>query len=175
MKKKILVSIVNHCSDDDTLALVKSLISNNILNKVSYKLLIVDNSPKSLSRRKFEKKLNEIVSFDIEREFPNGPANNHCLCYADNKGYTGAHNLSLNYAEKKGFDLVWIMDNDLKVDKNCVNEILKIIDLPYTIFGSIVYEEKEVFLGTNGLSSFKSYSTPEKSLLNQMYLNIPNY
>lgn len=100
--------LINYNGLEDT---IESIIS---LQKQSYKIdiIVVDNYSR----------LNEGEA--IQRKF----SNVQVICTSENVGFSGGNNLAIDYAIKKNYDYILLINNDTIADKNLVKELMKQID-----------------------------------------------
>lgn len=104
---QVYVSILNFNGKDNTIDCLKSL-EKTSRNSFDFKVLVIDNG----SREKLE-----LPSF------PN--LNVQLIENKENLGFSGGHNVGINYALKNGADFVVILNNDTVVDKNLILELIK--------------------------------------------------
>lgn len=108
--KKVFVSILHYGAKENTLECLKSL---KILSTTSYQLLtiVVDNaSPEPLNVE--EKEFKDINLKIIKNKV--------------NLGFAGGHNVVVSESIRQGVDYILILNNDTIVDKNLIEELLKI-------------------------------------------------
>lgn len=65
-----------------------------------------------------------------ESKLNNIPANKKLIIIqtGENLGYTGGNNTAINYALKRDYDYVWILNNDVVVDKSALSEMVKLAE-----------------------------------------------
>ena len=104
---KVAIIIVNYNGIQDTIECVKSL--DNILYE-NHEIIIVENA--STDRKKV-----------LENSYLNAKAT---IIYSDrNDGFSGGNNIGIDYAIKKNFDFVLLLNNDTIVEKNFLNELIQ--------------------------------------------------
>jgi GT2 family glycosyltransferase len=109
MSKKVAIILINWNSYDlmrDTL---------NSLRKVSYKdldLIVVDNGSSDGSGIRLEADFSEIIM----------------LKSSSNKGFTGGNNIGFQYAMKKGYTYVMMLNNDVEVETDFIEPLVYALD-----------------------------------------------
>ena len=73
------------------------------------KILIIDNNSPDESYKKLR---NYFKDFKV-------------LKSKENKGYAGGHQITADYAINHGFNFIWILNNDLKVRKDTLKNLIK--------------------------------------------------
>lgn len=104
MKYSIAVILVNWNGIDDTIACLTSL-EKISLGGNELLTIVVDNGSE-----------NDSVAI-IKKQFPNVTL----IENKENLGFTGGNNVGIEYALKKGVDLVWLLNNDTIVDKQVLS------------------------------------------------------
>lgn len=104
--QKVFISILNFNGRGNTIDCLKSL---SLLKKDNFelKVLVIDNA----SVEKLE-----LPSFSN--------LNVHLIKNKENLGFSGGHNIGINYSLKNGADFVIILNNDTFVDENLISELL---------------------------------------------------
>jgi len=102
MSQKTCIIILNWNGKSDTLKCLESL------KNPSYEVIIVDNGSTDDSVEAIQKAYPEITL--IENGF--------------NLGYAGGNNVGIEYALKRGFDFLYILNNDTIVDSHCIDALL---------------------------------------------------
>jgi len=132
---KIFVVILNWNSADFTIECIKSL---RQIEYPSYEIILVDNGSTDGS--------DEVVS----ATFPD-------IAYirtVENKGFSGANNLGINYALEHGADYIWLLNNDTVVDRQALTNMvmLALSDPAIGMIGSKIffYDEPEVLWCAGG-------------------------
>lgn len=110
--KKVFISIINFNGRKNTLECLKS-IDNLSMAGIDLNVILIDNG----SREKL----------DLEENFLKN-ASLKILLNNKNLGFSGGHNLGINYALSKTADYVVILNNDTILDKNLVYELLNAFD-----------------------------------------------
>lgn len=110
--KHILISMLDYNGRDETLACLHSIDKLN-LDGIRLTVLVIDNYPPkvfSLGNEKF-KSIDPIV-----------------IKNKDALGFSGGHNVGFKEAFKKNVDYVLVINNDTLVDKNLLQELLKVAE-----------------------------------------------
>ncbi|HLD14997.1 MAG TPA: glycosyltransferase family 2 protein [Candidatus Nanoarchaeia archaeon] len=107
-KPKVLIVTLNYNNLPDTEDFIKTA---SKLNYKNFKILIADNSKDNKGFVYLKKKYPKVIHI-----FNNG-----------NLGCSGGNNVGINYAINNGFKYVWIMNNDVEIDRNCLNEMVNVI------------------------------------------------
>lgn len=114
--KHIFISLLSFNGKKNTVACLESL---NKINKTGFEVtvLVVDNasidgSLEAIQKSKFENQ-NHNLKFKIIRN-------------KKNLGFSGGHNVGIKYGLENGADYILILNNDTYVDKNFLEELLKI-------------------------------------------------
>lgn len=110
--KHVFISLLNFNGKRNTVACLESLKS---IEKDSFKLtiVVVDNN----SKEEFDLKNGNIGDIPLV-----------VIKNSKNLGYSGGNNVGIKYALKNGADYVLILNNDTYVDKNFLQELLKIAE-----------------------------------------------
>ncbi len=112
---KVAIVIVNWNKKDYVLSLLNSLKNIGYDN---YEVIVVDNASTDGS-------VEAIKEF-----FPNIDI----IVNPENIGGTGGFNAGMRYALKKGgYEYIWLLDNDAQVEKNTLNEMIKVLEMDETI------------------------------------------
>ena len=102
---KVLISILNWNNWKNTIETVSSVLKTDYKN---YKIIIIDNASIDDS------------CLEIKNKFPNI----ELWGLPVNIGYAGAHKKVALYAQKHGYDLLWILNNDVHVFPFTLSEFL---------------------------------------------------
>ncbi|MFC1700533.1 glycosyltransferase family 2 protein [Patescibacteria group bacterium] len=108
MHPKVFVIILNWNGWRDTLECLKSLKQNNYWN---YKIVVVDNGSTDNS-------LDRLQDIDSDKRIS-------LLPIGTNLGFSGGNNIGIKYALKNGADYILLLNNDTKVDKYFLSELIK--------------------------------------------------
>lgn len=110
--KHIFISLLNFNGKKNTLACLESL---KVINQKSFQLtiVVVDNASKE------ELDLKNVTVGDIP-----------LIVIKNNKnlGFSGGHNVAIKYGLENGADYILILNNDTYVDKNFLEELLKVAE-----------------------------------------------
>lgn len=166
---KLLISIVNYDSYDDTIKLVDFISTK--LNKDGYNInfFIVDNSSDKTYQDDFIHNLNLITNFKLENCLVSLQNKSNYIFDSNNNGFGAANNIVIEHVNNGNYyDAIWLLNNDLVLDLNCLLELKQYInDERYHILGSSVIENNEFVYGTANMDSFKGYGKPSNKKINQ--------
>ena len=106
-KERVLCSIINFNGTKDTIECINSLLLSDFKN---FEILVVDNNSddKDFLKREIDK-LNHNIKIIFSEK---------------NGGFSYAVNLAAKYALKNNFDYIFILNNDVVLDKNCISNLL---------------------------------------------------
>lgn len=143
---KVLISILNWNSPYSTMETVKSVLQSRYKN---YSIVLIDNDSSDDSVR--------ILNFS----FPDL----QLIKTQNNLGYAGAHKITAKLAVKNGYDLLWILNNDVEVNSTSLCEL---IDAYHrhgdALFGSIALETDRTTISfAGGLEVSENNSTDGNS------------
>lgn len=133
---KVFIIILNWNSADFTIACINSLAK---LTYPSYEIVLVDNGSVDGS--------NEVV----KATFPEVTF----IRTVENRGFSGANNLGINYALEHNAEYIWLLNNDTIVDPNALTDLVDITlsDTKIGMVGSKIffYDEPELlwYAGAN--------------------------
>lgn len=113
MNKKIALLIVVH-NEKHNLELLFTSLANQTYKH--FKIFFIDNSSKDDSTN-FSKYLNRTFGFEIEY-----------IELFEDTGYTKGNNVGAQKALEQGFEILFIMNNDLELERNCIQELLNLIE-----------------------------------------------
>ncbi len=122
--KKIAIIVLNWKQPKLTLETITSLLKINH-NSFEYKVVLVDNGSPDDSLKIFNQEYKDNNSVKI-------------LETKANLGYAGGNNFGIDYALKNNFDFIILLNNDVLVDSNFIEELLKETD-NYDIVGPKTY------------------------------------
>ncbi|NRA54144.1 MAG: glycosyltransferase family 2 protein [Gammaproteobacteria bacterium] len=169
---KLLVSIVNYNSYDDTISLVNNIIRT--IDRLGYSIdfFIVDNSSNTEGLENFREKLSQLLNFNYVNDNSDLNIGSNHIYASTNDGFGAANNIVLDYAESSDYyDVIWLLNNDLSLDINVLSALLPYMandDLK--ILGSTIYEDHGTVTGTVNMSGFKGYGSPKNiELLGEAY------
>jgi GT2 family glycosyltransferase len=158
---RLLVSIVNYNSYDDTYKLIKFI--NDKLDTRGFELcfFVVDNGDKK-DQPAFLNKTNKIANFILANKNSSLDSKFNYLFDTSNQGFGAANNIVINHVNNTNkFDIVWMLNSDLEPDVNCLSSIKKyILESEYNILGSVIFEKEHVIYGTVGMATFRGYGHP---------------
>jgi len=110
--KKVFISIINFNGKKNTLECLRS-IDNLNMTGIDLNVVVIDNASKE--KLDLEEKILQNASLKI-------------ILNNNNLGFSGGHNVGINYALSKTADYVVILNNDTILDKNLVYELLNVFD-----------------------------------------------
>ena len=141
MNPKVLISILNWFNFEETIKCVNSVLESDY---PLFEIIIIDNHSTNASASK------------LREAFPNL----NLVALVDNMGYAGGHQVAANYAKQNNFDLLWILNNDLEVEKKALSALVESYNINgKALYGSLVLDETKSlikFAGGYGLSDDKS-------------------
>lgn len=109
--KKIFIIILNWNGKKDTLECLDSLGELRSMNYES-RIVVVDNGSDDGSVEVIHKDYPEVILLENK----------------ENLGFAEGNNVGIRYALENGADYVILLNNDTLVDKNLVNELLKVME-----------------------------------------------
>ncbi len=127
-KDKISIILVNYKNSKDTAEAVKSLLKQNYEN---ISIIIVDNSEdensieelKTLLKDNNPKFYTENDSKTVNLEFKKDIT---VIRATENRGFSAGNNIGIKVSLKNKADYIWILNNDTLVEKNTIEEMLKV-------------------------------------------------
>lgn len=122
---KVGVVLVNLNGGEFTIPCIESLVRGNV---IPWKIVVVDNASNDGSPDQIIDKFSSV----------------HLLRNNENKGFSTANNQGIRYLLSEGADYVWVLNNDTRVDQNCLGELLSAANFhPYTacFTGKIYYDK----------------------------------
>lgn len=166
---KLLVSIVNYNSYDDTLKVVSSILEDIDITEYQINFFIVDNGSDKIFQDSFIKNLNNYTKFSLKNSFGILKNNINYVFDSANNGFGAANNIVINFVRDNNYyDVIWLLNNDLELDKNCLSSLENYMrNDKYPILGSSIIEENIIVLGTDNMDSFKGYGYPSSKKLSQ--------
>ena len=122
--KKIAIIVLNWKQPKLTIETINSLLKIKH-SSFNYEIILVDNGSPDDSLKNFnqEYKNNKLIKI---------------LNTKSNLGYAGGNNFGIDYALKNNFDFIILLNNDVLVDSNFLNELLK-ESANYDIIGPKIY------------------------------------
>lgn len=161
---KIYIIIIHYKGINDTITLLENLTT---LNYPDFQVICINNNPLEDLKEAF---LNLFKDKNWNNEFNTEKENTlvfKCdnfkypiiLINQENKGYAGGVNAGLKYAlSKDDFSYVWILNNDLILDKNSLSELVSYAEdkknkgIKVGIVGSklLYYWNPEILQGVGG-------------------------
>lgn len=123
---KVAVIIVNWNLKADTLECLASIGHLNLKN-MDFSVIVVDNGSTDGSAEAIKKKFPKVTLIEEEK----------------NLGFTGGNNLGIDLALKNGAEFIWLLNNDTVVDKEALQELIKVFNGNVGIAGSKIYFYKD--------------------------------
>lgn len=119
---QVYILLLNWNSYADTAKCLRSLKKIDFKN---FKVIVVDNGSKDKSAERVEKEFNDIILIKNNK----------------NLGFAEGNNIAIRYALKEGADYVYLLNNDTEVEKNVLNELVKVAESDEKIgmVGSKIY------------------------------------
>ncbi|RLD17169.1 MAG: glycosyltransferase family 2 protein [Caldiserica bacterium] len=132
---KVAVLILNWNRAKDTEECLNSIFQQSYSN---YKIVLVDNGSTEKESLEIGKKYKNIVFIRSE----------------ENLGFAGGNNLGIRYALGEGYDYIFILNNDVILDRDCLLNLIKVGEYFNSagIIGPAVYSyyEKNKIISTGG-------------------------
>ena len=113
MSKKLAILMVVHNEKQNFEMLFNSLINQTYRD---FKIFFIDNNSTDGSVS-FAKELNKKYSFEIEY-----------IELLEETGYTGGNNIGAQKALEQGYEYLFIINNDIELEKNCIWELIGLIE-----------------------------------------------
>ncbi|MCL5435093.1 MAG: glycosyltransferase family 2 protein [Patescibacteria group bacterium] len=110
--KKVFISIINFNGNKNTIECLKS-IDNLNMTGIDLNVVVIDNA----SKEKLELKNNFLKNASLKIILNN-----------KNLGFSGGHNLGINYALSNNAEYILILNNDTILDKNLIYELQSVFD-----------------------------------------------
>src|SRR5687768_13707043 len=108
---EIYIVITNWNGAEDTIECVESIEQLKLPKNVTTHIVVVDNASTDNSVEELSR---------IQRI--------HLIKNSKNLGFTGGYNTGIEYVLKKKCDFIWLLNPDLRLDKNSLTELLKKAD-----------------------------------------------
>lgn len=109
MNPKVSIITINWNGKEDTAECLESL---KRLVYPNYDVIVVDNASMDDSVEFLRERFSEVTYIENE----------------ENVGWTGGCNAGIEYAMKKGADYIFILNNDIVIDKDCLKELVKVAE-----------------------------------------------
>jgi GT2 family glycosyltransferase len=125
MKKKVFISIIDYNGKKNTIQCLKS-IDKITTGDYEVSVVVIDNASKDTL---------------VENELKTESIPVKLITSKVNLGFSGGHNVGMQYAIDKGADYVLLLNNDTEVEKNFLIELLKVAESDAKIgaVGSKIY------------------------------------
>ena len=145
---KVLISILNWNAPANTIAVTKSVLDSNYKD---YTILIIDNNS-----------IDQSTS-EIRDAFPSI----HLMSLSKNIGYAAAHKKAAMMAKKENYDMLWLLNNDVKVFPNTLGELVKAYNrTPNSILGSIAVDKDGETIQFAGGTEIDAHNNEDKAHYN---------
>ena len=118
----------------------------------NYQIILIDNESNPKELKKIKNQFDKIITFPNQK----------------NLGFTGANNVGIEYAIKKEFKYVMLINNDTEVEKNFINPLIELLEKNQN-FGAAqplilnYYNRNKVWSAGGFLNKFFGYSYVIKS------------
>lgn len=150
--KTVLILVLNWKEASLTIDCLKSL---NELVKIKFDILVLDNNSNDQS----VKKINSFI-------LASGFQNISIIENSSNLGYAAGNNIGIKYGIKNGYEYIWLLNNDIEVDKNSLSNAIKKLDNGFDVVGSkILYFDSNKVWAAGGGKLNKFFMT-SKNILN---------
>jgi GT2 family glycosyltransferase len=110
---RVLISILNWNGSRDTVACVHSLQQTVVDPGVEFHIRVIDNASRP----------EEIAV--LQSQLPPGV---EVFYNTSNAGFTGGQNINIEHAISKGYDYVWLLNNDTQVPANALNRVVQALE-----------------------------------------------
>lgn len=114
MRHKILVSILNWNSAEDTLGCIESVLKLKSIAQYDIEILVIDNASEPDDK--------EILQKGVEK------LNIPLLINTNNLGFAGGHNISLQRCLEDNFEYVWLLNNDAVTNPDTLQELVQLME-----------------------------------------------
>ncbi|MEK7534620.1 MAG: glycosyltransferase family 2 protein [Patescibacteria group bacterium] len=114
--QKVSVVILNYNGKDNTLDCLSSL-QNVVTIDTKLEIIVVDNASKDESVAFIKSQISNLKSQKLQLKV---------IENRENLGFAGGNNVGIRYALEHGADYVLVLNNDTLVDKNLIDELLKV-------------------------------------------------
>ena len=102
---KVCIIVLNWNGIKDTIECIESILC---LNYTNYEVVIVDNGSTDMSVETIRGRYPELKILESKQ----------------NLGFTGGCNLGIKYAMKKMADYIWILNNDIVIENDCLKKMI---------------------------------------------------
>lgn len=128
MKKKVIISLIDYNGKKNTIECLKSLDKINT-DDIDTTILVIDNASKD-----------RVLEKDLQTE--NIPVK--LITNEENLGFSGGHNVGMQFAIEEDADYILLLNNDTQVDKDFMTELVKVAESDEKIaaVGSKIYFSK---------------------------------
>jgi GT2 family glycosyltransferase len=148
-KPKVLVSILNWNAPESTVKTVRSVLLSTYDN---FNIVLLDNNSCDDSVRTLKHLFPAIELIQNKK----------------NLGYAGAHKIAANLAIKEGFDLLWILNNDVELMPDTLETLVSSYQMKGpALYGSITLNQDRSTIGSaGGVPINHEYSIDPSTCLN---------
>lgn len=143
INKETYIIVLNFNGYNDTIECVQSILNSYIYSKL--KIIIVDNNSNDNSYQKLKTyfKKNKLV---------------YILKNNVNNGYANGNNIGIKYALDKKADYIWILNNDVIIEKYTIKYLIEAYERHNkAFFGTIVYDYNNNKISYFGASVDKKF------------------
>lgn len=109
---KIIISIIDYKGKKNTLACLNSLNTLTVPKGYEIEVVVINNYPQDV--------------LTIEKKYRNFSLT--VLQNSVNSGFSGGHNVGIQFGKEKNAEYVLILNNDVTVDKNLLSELITVAD-----------------------------------------------
>lgn len=107
--RRVLISLLNWNGGEDTLSCIRSIKQSRYAD---YDILVTDNASSDGSADRVEVLFPDVL---LRRN-------------QTNLGFAGGHNQAIKFAQQRGYELLWILNNDTKLDPEALAALVSAMD-----------------------------------------------
>lgn len=107
--RRVLISLLNWNGGEETLACIHSIKQSRYAD---YDILVTDNASTDGSADRIEVLFPDVL---LQRN-------------QTNVGFAGGHNQAIKFAHQQGYELLWILNNDTKLDSGALTALVAALD-----------------------------------------------
>lgn len=107
--RRVLISLLNWNGGEDTLSCIRSIKQSRYAD---YDILVTDNASSDGSADRVEVLFPDVL---LRRN-------------QTNLGFAGGHNQAIKFAQQQGYELLWILNNDTKLDPEALAALVSAMD-----------------------------------------------
>ncbi len=124
---KIYVVLLNYNGYNDTKECIESILKGQNNMYFNINICVVDNDSTQEERKLLFNLKNKIKNLDI-------------IFNNTNEGYAKGNNIGISFAIKNQADYIWVLNNDVTVEENAVNELIKSAKNSEAFFSTKIYD-----------------------------------